>query len=68
FYDGHVELVGCQRAQQAEQRAGKLWARNTPFWTAGYYGNQSYDFLVNTSFHILTSEGIEGRDMLGAEG
>ena len=68
FYDGHAELVGCQRAQQAEQRAGKLWARNTPFWTAGYYGNQSYDFLVNTSFHILTSEGIEGRDMLGAEG
>ncbi|MFZ9913802.1 MAG: prepilin-type N-terminal cleavage/methylation domain-containing protein [Phycisphaerales bacterium] len=68
FFDGHIELVGCQRAQQAEQRAGKLWSRNTPLGTGGYYGNQSYDFLVDTSMHILTTDGIEGRDVLGAEG
>jgi prepilin-type N-terminal cleavage/methylation domain-containing protein len=68
FFDGHIELVGCQRAQQAEQRAGKLWSRNSPLGTGGYYGNQSYDFLVDTSFHMLTTDGITGRDVLGAEG
>jgi len=68
FFDGHIELVGCQRAMQAEQRAGKLWARNTPLGSGGYWGNQSYDFLVSTSFHMLTTDGIEGRDVLGAEG
>ena len=68
FFDGHVELVGCQRAMQAEQRSGKLWSRNTPLGPLGYYGAQSYDMLVNTSFHILTTDGIEGRDVLGSEG
>ncbi|MSR40899.1 MAG: prepilin-type N-terminal cleavage/methylation domain-containing protein [Phycisphaerales bacterium] len=68
FFDGHIELVQCQRATQAEQRAGKLWSRLTPFGSNGYYGAQSYDFLVDTSFHILTRFGIEGRDVLGAEG
>ncbi len=68
FFDGHIELVQCQRAQQAEQRAGKLWSRLSPFGTNGYYGAQSYDFLVDTSFHILTRFGIEGRDVLGSEG
>ena len=68
FFDGHIELVGCLRAQQAEQRAGRLWSRNTPVGTTGYFGAQSYDFLVNTSFHVLTTDGIEGRDVLGIEG
>ena len=51
-----------------QQRAGKLWARNTPLGSGGYWGTQSYDFLVSTSFHMLTTDGIEGRDVLGAEG
>jgi len=68
FFDGHIELVGCLRAQQAEQRAGNLWSRSTPLGQNGYYGGQSFDFLVKTSFHILTIDGIEGRDVLGAEG
>jgi hypothetical protein len=68
FFDGHIELVGCTRAQQAEQRAGNLWSRTTPFGANGYFGTQSYDFLVRTSFHVLTIDGIEGRDVLGAEG
>ncbi len=72
FFDGHIELVGCQRSMQADQRvadsSGSVWSRNTPFGTNGYYGGQSYDFLVKTSFHILTTDGIEGRDVLGAEG
>jgi prepilin-type N-terminal cleavage/methylation domain-containing protein len=72
FFDGHIELVGCQRSMQADQRVaatnGSVWSRNTPLGTYGYFGNQSYDFLVRTSFHILTTDGIEGRDVLGAEG
>jgi len=68
FFDGHIELVGCLRAQQAEQRAGQLWSRATPFGPNGYFGGQSFDFLVRTSFHVLTIDGIEGRDVLGAEG
>ncbi|MFN5495413.1 MAG: type II secretion system protein [bacterium] len=72
FFDGHIELVGCQRSMQADQRVaatnGSVWSKNTPFGITGYYGGQSYDFLVRTSFHILTTDGIEGRDVLGAEG
>jgi hypothetical protein len=72
FFDGHIELVGCQRSMQADQRVapanGSVWSKNTPFGSGGYYGGQSYDFLVNTSFHIMTTDGIEGRDVLGAEG
>ena len=68
FFDGHIELVGCMRAQQAEQRAGNLWSRTTPLGPNGYYGGQSYDFLVKKSFNLLTLDGIEGRDVLGIEG
>jgi prepilin-type N-terminal cleavage/methylation domain-containing protein len=74
FFDGHIELVGCQRAMQGSQRMGQgnqqgwLWSRNTPIGANGYFGGQSYDFLVQTSFHILTTDGIEGRDVLGSEG
>ena len=70
FFDGHNEIVGCMKAMSAGQRVGgangKLWSSNTPLGT--YFGNFSYDFIVNTSFHILTTDGIEGRDVLGAEG
>jgi len=72
FFDGHIELVGCQRSMQADQRVapsnGSVWSQNTPFGNQGYFGGQSYDFLVDTSFHILTTDGIGGRDVLGAEG
>jgi len=75
FFDGHIELVGCQRSMAADQRVsapgqnnGSVWSKNTPLGASGYFGNQSYDFLVSTSFHILTTDGIEGRDVLGAEG
>lgn len=72
FFDGHIELVSCQKSMQADNRVapsnGSIWSKNTPFGTNGYFGAQSYDFLVNTSFHILTTDGIEGRDVLGDEG
>jgi hypothetical protein len=67
FFDGHIELIGCFRASNSDQRGGQLWSRNTPFGTQGYYNNLGYDTIVNTAFHILTKDGIEGRDILGAD-
>ena len=43
-----------------------LWHRGTPFG-AGYYYAQRYDNIVNTSYHILTTDGIMGRDVIGAK-
>lgn len=74
FFDGHIEIVNCQRAMDADRlvaapgaSTGSTWSRNTPFGKSGYFGGQSRDFLVNTSFHILTTDGIEGRDVIGGE-
>jgi hypothetical protein len=61
-------LVGCRKAQTSDERGGQLWSRNTPTANTGYANNLGYDNFVNTAFHILTKEGIEGRDVLGAEG
>ncbi len=43
-----------------------LWSRDTPFQEDGYFIADGYDF-AETSFHILTTEGIRGRDILGAQ-
>ncbi len=50
-----------------------LWLRNTSFGgsgatggpTGGYFMDTSYDNLSFTSFHILTTDGIRGRDIIG---
>ncbi|MHC5003709.1 MAG: type II secretion system protein [Planctomycetota bacterium] len=68
FYDGHVEGVGVREAEAADTRhqvqAGYgLWSRDTPFGGDGYFIDIGYDF-ASTSFHILTTEGIRGRDKL----
>lgn len=72
FFDGHVGLMSVSEAMDADQRAkcgqlNGLWSRATPMGLDGYYGNQAYDILVETSFHILTLDGILGRDTLGAK-
>ncbi|MDZ4754280.1 MAG: hypothetical protein SGJ11_07260 [Phycisphaerae bacterium] len=41
-----------------------VWHRGTPFRANGVFGQLSADFLVNTSYHWLTVDGIEGRDVL----
>jgi prepilin-type N-terminal cleavage/methylation domain-containing protein len=77
FYDGHVQVVGCGDAMDADSRQKKaaqnpipavgLWSPHTPMGTNGYYMDRSYDFTVDTSFHILTVDGIQGRDVLGVK-
>ena len=71
FYDGHVALVGTHEAMLADRRhdaqAGYgLWSRDTPFNEDGYLIADGYDFTA-TSFHILTTHGIHGRDILGKQ-
>jgi hypothetical protein len=73
FYDGSVRVMGVLEAVSSDIRhQGQhpdglgLWTRDTPFQTDGYLISASYDFTA-TSFHILTTEGVRGRDTLGAE-
>ncbi|MBL9147908.1 MAG: prepilin-type N-terminal cleavage/methylation domain-containing protein [Phycisphaerae bacterium] len=78
FFDGHIAMMSVADAMESDTRAKGnnanvpgmtekgLWHRGT--WGAnGYYGAQSYDFLVDTSYHILTTNGILGRDTIGAK-
>jgi hypothetical protein len=41
-----------------------LWHRGTPFGTDGYFISAGFDF-VPLSHHVLTTDGILGRDTLG---
>jgi prepilin-type N-terminal cleavage/methylation domain-containing protein len=78
FYDGHIELVGTMTADNAHKRllaqAGHgLWSKDTTLGGAytpdfvgangGYFSGFAEDW-TNTSFHILTIEGIRGRDLV----
>ena len=70
FYDGHVGQLGVRTAEMADGRVRTqtdpehgLWSRDTPFQEDGYFINFGYD-QANTSFHILTIDGILGRDTL----
>jgi len=68
FYDGHVELVGVRDAHRADGRAMSqsgdgLWRRDTPLGNDGFFIPEAYDQAA-TSFHILTTGGIRGRDIV----
>ncbi|NNM25569.1 MAG: type II secretion system protein, partial [Phycisphaerales bacterium] len=68
FYDGHVEPVGVRACMQAdgrhrEQTGYGLWSRDTPLGENGYLIDAGYDQAA-TSFHILTVDGIRGRDVV----
>ena len=79
FYDGHVETIGVREAIAADSRMTAqtgsdlwgLWSRDTPLGAVedplggGYFMDCSYDTLSYTSFHVLTTDGIRGRDKLG---
>jgi prepilin-type N-terminal cleavage/methylation domain-containing protein len=66
FYDGHVESVGVRKAQRMDQRLQEqngygLWHQGTPFGQYGYLHQYGYETQANTSFHILTTDGMRGR-------
>ncbi len=68
FFDGHVAGLSVFEAIRSEARVlaqsgVPLWSRDTPFGQTGYLIDDAYDF-AETSFHILTIDGIRGRDTL----
>ncbi len=78
FYDGHIKVTSTREAVEANQAhlantGGEigLWSKDTPLggaWTpnaqGGYFMGDGYD-STSTSFHILTTQGILGRDIGG---
>ncbi len=72
FYDGHVESVGTRSAMRADGRVRAqtrqeewgLWNKDTPWGEDGYLSEYGYD-QAETSYHILTTNGIRGRDVAG---
>lgn len=69
FFDGHVASNGVREAMRADGRhvaqvGYGLWSRDTPFGEDGYFISYSYDRAA-TSYHILTTDGIRGRDFVG---
>ena len=71
FFDGHVESVGVRRAETADARIQTqsgvgLWRRDSGLGPFGYFSDLHYaGDPVRTSFHILTADGIMGRDVIG---
>ncbi len=68
FYDMSVRLLPNEEVIAADakliDRTGfGLWSRDTPLGREGYYGAFAYDG-TNVSHHILTTDGILGRDTL----
>ncbi|MHC4319370.1 MAG: type II secretion system protein [Planctomycetota bacterium] len=73
FYDGSVRIMSVLEAMSSDRRhisqhpdGVGLWTRDTTFGGDGYLHADGYDFAA-TSFHILTTEGVLGRDTLGRE-
>jgi prepilin-type N-terminal cleavage/methylation domain-containing protein len=70
FYDGHVEGLGmsvvqADNSKHVSQAGYKLWCTSTPAGANGYFLEAAYDTGATESPHILTTEGIYGRDWFG---
>ncbi|MFO0829959.1 MAG: hypothetical protein U0572_17590 [Phycisphaerales bacterium] len=70
FFDGSIAEMTMTQAVADDASMLKstngidgLWSRDTPFGADGYFGAQAFDDTRN-SFHILTTDGITGRDFL----
>jgi hypothetical protein len=60
-----LEAMSSDRRHLRQAEHG-LWSRDTPFGDDGYFIADGYDFAA-ASFHILTINGVLGRDTLGRE-
>ncbi len=76
FYDSSVRMMGVMEAMSSDRRHKRqtggeetgvgLWTRDTSFLAEGFFIEEAYDF-VDTSYHILTTNGARGRDTVGHE-
>ena len=68
FFDGSIATVRTGDAYEDDLQYQKtsggdgLWSRDTPMGPDGQFGEMGID--AATSFHILTTDGIRGRDFL----
>jgi hypothetical protein len=70
LYDGSVDDVSVMEAMESNTRVEtqtdgweRLWSVDTPWGHSGYFTEYGYD-LAQTSYHILTTGGIRGRDTI----
>jgi len=75
FFDGHIKTVGQQDSvfdnrKMVGQAGYGLWSIDTPMGgdygdgaPGGYFMDFGFDF-TSTSYHVLTIDGIRGRDFL----
>lgn len=72
FYDGHIDMLGHMEVIQANAvhkgSTGRfLWHDLTQLGNNGYFHDKKYDAAIPgynpASFHILTRDGIRGRDI-----
>jgi len=71
FYDGHVSFVpmstfAADDAMAAQQTGDGLWSRDTPYGANGVWSSEAIDGFYNSA-HLLTTDGILGRDLLQAK-
>jgi hypothetical protein len=81
FFDGHIGAAGVRDSMEGTKRmtvqtgdpGQGLWSIDTPLggsydmWgTNGYFSSVAYD-AASTSFHILTLDGIKGRDFVAKQ-
>ena len=71
FCGGSIRPMGVMEALSSDTRAARqsgygLWSRDTPFNEEGYFIDEAYD-CVETAYHILTVDGVRGRDTIGKE-
>lgn len=71
FYDGHVAPIVVADAMADDERVREqqgnpnwgLWSKDTAFGDDGYLIEYGHDQAA-TSFHVLTTDGIRGRDVV----
>jgi prepilin-type N-terminal cleavage/methylation domain-containing protein len=77
FFDGHIAMAGFTDAMDADSRLRQqttgvagvtphgIWSHDTPSGNNGYYNDVNV-FGPNdaTSYHVLTIDGIKGRDFV----
>ncbi|MFK7960465.1 MAG: hypothetical protein AB8G96_08060 [Phycisphaerales bacterium] len=73
FFDGSTRLLPTSEAVASDERLRAMngggdgtWSRTTPFGDDGYRSELSFDG-TQVSHHVLTADGILGRDTLGPD-
>ena len=61
-----MSTFAADDATAAQQTGDGLWSRDTPYGANGVWSNEAIGGFYNSA-HLLTTEGILGRDLLQAK-